>query len=295
MEKLKKCGYIAIIGRPNVGKSTLLNRILGQKLSITSRKPQTTRHRIHGVKTVKDIQWVYVDTPGLHQKEKHLLNKFMNRAVKSAIRDVDVIVFMIDSRGRVPDDQFVFEALKEVKVPIIFVLNKVDKIKLKETMLPELEKAQQETLFKDVIPISAHKGDNVEKLEKLIADYLPEGAHLFPAEQITDRPDRFLCSEIIREKLMRQLGDELPYALTVQIEDFKEEKEINRINATIFVERDGQKAIVIGEGGNVLKEVGTKARKDMEKMFEKKVFLKLWVKVKGGWSDDERSLKSLGY
>jgi len=295
MSQIKKSGYVALIGRPNVGKSTLLNQILKQKVSITSRKPQTTRHRILGIYTTKMCQAIFVDTPGIHQSSKRAINRYMNKAARSVIEDVDVIIFMVDARRWTEEDDFVLKALQHAKCPVILALNKVDRIKDKDFLMPLIQSVSDKMTFKEVVPLSALRGENVERLESLIDNLLPEGGALFPEDQITDRSERFMVAELIREKLMRVLGDEIPYSLTVEIEQFKEEDKITRIAAIIWVERAGQKAIVIGKDGARLKEVGMLSRLDMEKMFEKKVFLQLWVKVKRGWSDDERALQSLGY
>jgi GTP-binding protein Era len=289
------CGYVAIVGRPNVGKSTLLNRILGQKVSITARKPQTTRHRILGIKTTELAQTVYVDTPGLHLGGKKAMNRYMNRAAISAIEDVDVIVFIVDGLKWTEEDAYVLEKIMGVNRPVVLAVNKVDKITHKDVLLPHIQKLASENNFVEIIPISALKGDNVEELEQTVSNVLPLSHPLFPEDQITDRSERFLAAELIREKLIRLLGQELPYALTVEIEQFKTEKNLLRISALIWVEREGQKKIIIGKHGEQLKLIGQKAREEMEKLFERKIFLQLWVKVRKGWSDDERALRSLGY
>ncbi len=289
------CGYVAIIGRPNVGKSTLLNALIGQKISITSRKPQTTRHRILGINTQNNAQIIYIDTPGLHQKTPHALNRYMNRTANTTIFDGNLIVFMVDALRWQEDDEWILKKIKKADVPIILAVNKVDKVADKKLLLPFLETLNQKLNFLDIIPLSAKNKINVDALEHIIIQHLPEGAHYFEDDQITDRTERFLAAEMIREKLFRHLGQELPYALTVLIEQFKLDNNLLRISAVIYVEKTGQKSIVIGEGGRVLKEVGQEARLDMQKLFEHKVFLQLWVKVKNGWSDNERSLHSLGY
>lgn len=292
---LHKCGYIAIIGRPNVGKSTLLNRILGLKLSITSRKPQTTRHQILGVKTLDNAQYIYVDTPGIHSGGKKAINRYMNKAASSVIHDVDVLLFLVQALKWTDEDQMVLDKLKDVKAPVILVINKVDTVEEKKTLLPFIQDVSQKYPFNNVIPLSAKKGENVEKLEQAIGDLLPENPPLFQEDEYTDRSVRFLVAELIREKLVRELGKELPYETTVEIEQFKEDEKLITIHAMILVEKKGQKAIIIGNQGSRLKSIGTKARLDMEKMLEKKVFLQLWVKVKAGWSDSESALRSLGY
>jgi GTP-binding protein Era len=290
-----RCGFVAIIGRPNVGKSTLLNRILGQKLSITSKKPQTTRHRLLGIKTSETAQLLYVDTPGIHGKEKRAINRYMNRSAKSVIRDVDVIVFVTDRTEWHPDDQVAFDYLKRASGQVIVAINKVDLLKDKKKLLPHMEKLKEIFPIAEIVPISAETGDKVDSLQELVEKNLPFGPFLFSNDQITDRSERFLVSEVIREKIMRQLGEEIPYAVTIQIENFKQIKKTVHIDATVFVERKGQKAILIGSGGSKLKRIGTDARQDIEDLLEQKIMLRLWVKVKSGWSDDERALKSLGY
>jgi len=295
-ESTQRCGYVAIVGRPNVGKSTLLNRILGQKLSITSRKPQTTRHQILGIKTEDDLQVVYVDTPGLHRDDKgKALNRFMNRTASEALRHVDLVVFIIDRTAWTEEDQMVLDKLEHVRCPVILAVNKVDQLKDKEALLPQLEELSAKRHFEAIIPISAQKGHNVERLEREVESRIPEGMHLFPEDQITDRSSRFVAAELVREKLMRNLGDEVPYGTTVEIEEFKHDGRVLHISALILVEREGQKRIVIGDSGDVIKTIGRDARIDMERMFDTKVMLNLWVKVKRGWSDNERALQSLGY
>ncbi|WP_429945902.1 GTPase Era [Bibersteinia trehalosi] len=290
------CGFIAIVGRPNVGKSTLLNKILGQKISITSRKAQTTRHRILGIKTEGAYQEIYVDTPGLHIEEKRAINRLMNRAASSAIGDVDMVIFVVEGTKWTDDDEMVLNKLRSTKAPVVLAINKVDNIKEKEELLPHITELSQKFPFKDIVPISAQKGNNMQILEKLVRENLREGLHHYPEEYVTDRSQRFMASEIIREKLMRFMGDELPYSVTVEIEQFKvNERGTYEINGLILVERDGQKKMVIGNKGQKIKVIGTEARADMERLFDNKVHLELWVKVKAGWADDERALRSLGY
>lgn len=290
-----KSGYVAIVGRPNVGKSTLLNRILGQKISITSRKPQTTRHQILGVKTEGDVQVMYVDTPGLHSSQKQALNRYMNRAASSALRDVDVVVFVVERTAWTDEDRLVLEKVKQVQCPVILVINKADLIADKAQLLPYIQKLSEQMSFAEILPVSAVKGENTEALEALIADRIPEGIHYFPEDQVTDRSERFIAAELVREKIMRRLGDEIPYQVTVEIEAFEREQTLLRIRALILVERDGQKKIIIGKKGEQLKAIGRDARLDMEKIFDSKVMLNLWIKVKSGWSDNDRALRSLGY
>jgi GTP-binding protein Era len=290
-----KTGYIALIGRPNVGKSTLLNHLLGYKLSITSRKPQTTRHRILGIKTTDEMQAVFVDTPGIHQGGNRAMNRYMNRTASMSILDVDVIVWVTDIQEWNENDGVILDKLKETKVPVILALNKIDKLGDKGLLLPRVEELSTRFPFKEIIPLSALKNDNLERLESLIYELLPEGVPFYPEDQVTDRTERFLASEIVREKLFRKLGQELPHAITVEIESYEDSEKLVRIHAIIWVERDGQKTIVIGENGKVLKTIGQRARIDIEQLVGKKVYLGLWVKVKKGWSDNERALQSLGY
>ena len=290
-----RCGYIAIVGRPNVGKSTLLNHVLGQKLSITSRKPQTTRHKLLGIKTTEDTQYIYVDTPGLHQGQKKAINRYMNRAVTTAIQDVDVVLFMIEKLQWLPEDEAVAERLAAIKSPVILVINKVDTLDDKEMLLPHMQALLEKVNVQEIIPVSALNNQNLDRLEEIIRVRLPEDDFFYAEDQITDRSSRFLAAEIIREKITRQLGDELPYQMTVEIEEFTQEGKILHINALILVERDGQKRILIGDKGDRLKKIGQQAREDMQLLFDSKVMLKTWVKVKSGWSDDERALRSLGY
>ena len=290
------CGFIAIVGRPNVGKSTLLNKILGQKISITSRKAQTTRHRIVGIHTEGAYQAIYVDTPGLHIEEKRAINRLMNRAASSAIGDVDLIIFVVEGTKWTEDDEMVLNKLRAAKAPVVLAINKVDNIKEKDELLPHITELSQKFDFAEILPISAQRGKNVHILQKFVCDSLREGVHHFPEEYVTDRSQRFMASEIIREKLMRFTGDELPYSVTVEIEQFKmNERGVYEINGLILVEREGQKKMVIGAKGQKIKTIGMEARADMERLFDNKVHLELWVKVKAGWADDERALRSLGY
>ena len=290
-----RSGYVAIIGRPNVGKSTLLNYILGFHLSITSKKPQTTRHRLLGIKTTVAAQSVYIDTPGLHQKHKGAIHTYMNKEAMSTLEDVDVIVFVVDGIKLTTEDEYVIKLLEKCEQPIILAVNKVDKINNKEVLLPFIKDLSKRLTFTEIVPVSASKGSNVAELEQHIESHLNLSPAYFPEEQVTDKSDRFLASELIREKLMRLLGQELPYAVAVEVEAFEEETSITKISAIIWVERSNQKSIIIGNKGHQLKEIGKQARISMERLYDKKVFLKLWVKVKEGWSDDQKALKSLGY
>ena len=288
-------GYVAIIGRPNVGKSTLLNHLLGQKLSITSHKPQTTHHRLLGIKTDGNTQIIYVDTPGLHQHQRNAMNRYLNRAALNSTENVDIIVWLVEALRWTGEDNFVLKTLVQTSVPVILGINKIDKVSNKNSLLPYLQEMASKHNFAEVIPISARKGENLLKLETKITELMPISPLLFPVDQVTDRSERFLAAELIREKLVRRLGAELPYRLTVQIEHFSSQKDLTHISAIIWVERQGQKIIVIGSKGQVLKAVGEESRKDIEIMLECKVFLQLWVKVKQGWCDDERALRLLGY
>jgi len=294
-EEPRRCGYVAIVGRPNVGKSTLLNHLLGQKISITSRKPQTTRHQVLGIKSQGNHQIIFVDTPGLHRKAGKALNRYMNRAAASAIRDVDLVVFVVDRTAWTEEDDFVLQQIVASGLPVVLAVNKVDLLADKTGLLPHLEALASRAEFAAIVPVSALRQHNIDALEAQILEHLPESEFYFPDDQLTDRSQRFLAAEIVREKIMRQLGDELPYANTVEIEEFSRQGEVLHIAAVIFVERRGQKKILIGEGGSRLRSIGSDARRSMEKMFDCKVMLRLWVKIKSGWSDDERALRSLGY
>ncbi|QQS52987.1 MAG: GTPase Era [Candidatus Competibacteraceae bacterium] len=288
-------GYAALLGRPNVGKSTLLNRLIGQKLSITAPKPQTTRHVILGIQTLPDAQIVYVDTPGLHRRGQRALNRHLNRAAASVLGYVDVVVWLVEALRWTEEDEDVLQRLADFVGPVVLAVNKVDRISDKGRLLPFLHDLAGKRNFNEVVPLAAINGDNVAALEQVIAGLLPTGNLLFPAEQMTTASERFLAAELIREKLTRLLREELPYALTVEIEHFVDEGRLARIHALIWVERETQKGIVIGEKGATLREVGRQAREDMERLFGRKVFLQTWVKVREGWSDDERALRSLGY
>ena len=290
-----RAGYVALLGRPNVGKSTLLNHLIAQKVSITSRKPQTTRHAILGIKTLPETQLVYIDTPGIHLQAKRAINRYMNRVANNTLSYVNVVVFLVEVLRWTEEDQDVLKRLQTFTGPVIAAVNKTDRIKDKSLLLPFISELGERRNFSAVIPVSALKNDNVEMLEKLIADHLPESEFLFSEDQITTASQRFIAAEIVREKLTRLLRDELPYALTVEIERFVEDGQMLRIGAVIWVERSGQKGIVIGSRGEVLKKIGQQAREDMEKIFACKVFLETWVKVRSGWSDDERALYHFGY
>ncbi len=286
---------VAIVGRPNVGKSTLLNHLLGQKLSITSRKPQTTRHQVLGVSTIENTQLIYVDTPGMHLGQSKAINRAMNKAAASALNDVDLTLFLCDRNKWTDEDDFVLELVGRQRTPVALVINKVDLMEQKNELLPLTEALSARCKFNAVFPVSALRAQGLNELAAYVTMQAPAGPHLFPEDQITDQSQRFLAAELVREKIVRQLGDELPYSTAVEIETFKhDERGVLHINALILVEREGQKKILIGESGGRLKSIGTSARRDMERAFDSKVMLKLWVKVKSGWSDDIRALKTMG-
>ena len=290
----QRCGLVAIVGRPNVGKSTLMNALVGQKISITSRKAQTTRHRITGVRTVGEAQFVFVDTPGFQTRHNAALNRNLNRTVQGVLSDVDLVLFLVEAGRFNLDDAKVLGLLPPDK-PAILVANKLDEVQRRTDMLPWLKSMQERHPFAEFVPMSARQGNDVERLMGIVAPYLPEQPWLYEADALTDRSERFLASELIREKLFRLTGDELPYSATVVIDKFEEEGELRRIAATIIVERDAHKGMVIGDGGERLKRIGSEARQDLERLMEAKVFLELWVKVRSGWADSEEHLRSYGY
>ncbi len=290
-----RCGFVALVGRPNVGKSTILNRLVGQKISITSRRPQTTRHRILGIKTDAQSQIVFVDTPGMHARQPRAMNRYLNRAAFDSLADVDVAIFVVEGTRWQEDDDWILERLKTLSCPVIAAVNKVDRIDNKALLLPALQSLSSKYDFAEIIPISARTGDHLRQLEVAVLERLPQSPPFFSEEQVTDRSERFLAAELVREKLFRKLGEELPYSLTVEIESFKEENKMLHIHALIWVDKASHKPIVIGNKGQRLKEVGREAREDMQVAFGQKVNLQLWVKVKEGWADDERALQSLGY
>ena len=289
------CGYVAIVGRPNVGKSTLLNHLLGQKLCITSRKPQTTRHTLLGIKTEDNYQIIYVDTPGIHTNQERAINRVMNRSAASVISDVDVVIFVVDRFEWSDADAYVAKQLCQSQAPVVVAINKVDMIEDRDAILPHIEFLSDKVDAEQYLPVSALRKTNISELEEKIKTLIPSRPYFFAEDQITDRSERFLAAEIIREKITRQLGAELPYQVTVEIEEFRVEDKIIHINALILVERDGQKKIIIGTKGARLKKIGEQARSDLEVLLDSKVMLKTWVKVRSGWSDDERALRSLGY
>jgi len=290
-----KSGYVAIIGRPNVGKSTLLNSLTGEKLSIISPKPQTTRWQILGINTLENAQIIYVDTPGLHEEEKRAMNRYLNRIAQGSLLEADVIIFMIDALHFRHEDELVLQKIKNANKPTILAINKVDLLKDKSALLPLLTKLKDQYDFTDLIPLSALKNDNLETLQREIIKLLPDGPALFSEDQITDKPLRFQLAEIIREKLIKETEEELPYTTAVEIEQLEEKENITEISAVIWVERQGQKVIIIGKKGLRLKKVGSHARREIEKLLDQKVFLRLWVKVKENWTDDERALRGFGY
>lgn len=289
-----RTGFVAIVGRPNVGKSTLLNRLIGQKISIVSRKAQTTRHRVTGILTDDDTQFVFVDTPGFQTTHRNALNRSMNRTVTTALGSVDLVFFVIEADRFNEDDRKVVSVLPQ-DAKVILVINKVDLVKDKTRLLPFIERVAGVFPFAEVVPLSAEKGNQVEVLVKAARPYLPIAGPMFDADDITDRSERFLASEFLREKLFRLLGDELPYGIAVEIEKFETEGNLRRIFAAVIVDKASHKGIVIGRGGEQLKRISSEARVELEKLFEGPVYLEVWVKVKSGWADDERALKSLGY
>ena len=289
-----KSGYVAIVGRPNVGKSTLMNRLVGERISIVSRKAQTTRHRIAGILTRSDAQYVFVDTPGFQTRHTSALNRAMNRGVTQALADVDVVVLVVESGRFGAQDKSVVRLLPQDR-PVILAVNKVDQLKDKNALLPMLASLSAEFPFAAIVPVSAVKGSQLDHLLLEVRKHLPHSELLFGEEEITDKSERFLAAEYVREKLFRLIGDELPYASTVEIDKFEIDGQLRRISATIVVDRPAHKGIIIGKGGETLKRIASEARQDMERLFDGKVFLEIFVKVKSGWSDDERLLKSLGY
>ena len=287
-------GYIAIVGRPNIGKSTLLNRILGRKISITARKPQTTRHRILGIKTIANWQAIYVDTPGLQNKIRSRLSYYMNMVVLGVLTDVDIVIMVVGTVWR-QEDEVVLQSLRKVKCPIILVINKIDLVKQKKQLLEKIQQMSQKYQFAAVIPLAAQNGVNLPALEQVVQKLLPENPFFFPLEQVTDRDEKFLIAEIIREKLIRFLGQEIPYVLSVMIDQLVIKQGIVRIAATIYVERNGQKIIILGKNGEGLKKIGTLARRELENLLTQKVFLQLWVKVKSAWTNNQSLLQQFGY
>ncbi|MGD8913303.1 MAG: GTPase Era [Candidatus Thiodiazotropha sp.] len=289
------CGYAAIVGRPNVGKSTLLNRLLGFRLAITSHKAQTTRHTILGINTLPKGQVIYVDTPGIHERSDNAMNRYLNRTARTALADVDLLVFVVEALNWTREDEKVLALVKQVETPTILAVNKVDRVKNKERLLPYLSKISSRHHFIEIVPVSAKNGRNLDTLQELVLQVLPEAENFYPEDQLTDRPEKFFAAEMIREQITRRYAKELPYAVSVEIERFEEQSGLYRINAIIWVEKAGQKGILIGKDGLTLKEVATQARKAMQQFFDCKVHLELWVKVKKSWSSDEAALVRLGY
>ncbi len=291
----KRCGRVGIVGRPNVGKSTLLNRILGQKLAITSHKAQTTRHSILGIKTRPEGQILFVDTPGIHRRGGDALNRYLNRTARTAVLDADLALFVVEALRWTPEDALALEAVASSGLPAIAVVNKVDTVAEKGDLLPYLQALGERHGFLGLIPISAARGEGLDDLERAVMGALPEGEPLFPEDQITDRSERFFAAELLREQLVQRYGQELPYRTTVEIERFEDQGGRYLVHALIWVERPGQKAIVIGKGGEAIKAAASQARLEMQKLFGCPVHLEVWVKVKKSWSSDEAALASLGY
>ena len=294
-----RCGSVAVVGRPNVGKSTLVNALVGAKVSIVSNRPQTTRHRLLGIATVEGGQLLLVDTPGLHRGEGRFkasaMSRVMNRAARGALEDVDAALMVVEAGRWDEEDSLVFKVLSDAGIPVVLAVNKVDRLKDKSALLPFLAQVAQGRDFAAIHPVSALKRKGLEAMVRDLLALVPEAPPVYAEDEITDRSQRFLAGELVREQLMRQLGDELPYATTVEIERFAEDGELLRIGAVVWVEREGQKPIVIGKGGARLREIGSKARQHMERLFGRKVFLETWVRVREGWSDDEAALKAFGY
>ena len=289
-----KSGYVSIVGKTNAGKSTLLNNILGQKIAITSRKPQTTRHRFLGIKTEGNHQIIFVDTPGFHSGQKRALNRYMNKIATNAMRGVDIVLYVVDNLNWSEEDLERVQSISH-ETSIILVINKTDKLNDKNLLLPFIEERSKDSVFSHIIPISALKSIGVEELVGLVNDKLPLGSHLYPEDQVTNISEKFLASEVIREKCINKLGDELPYRISVSIERFSELKQIIHIDSVIYVEKQSQKGMLIGQSGSRLKSIGTASRIELEELLDSKIMLKTWVKVKSGWSDNESVLPSMGY
>lgn len=290
-----QCGYVNIIGRPNVGKSTLLNSLVGQKLSITSKRPQTTRWQLLGIKTTDAYQLIFVDTPGLQNKHRTFINRHMQREIMGSLSYVDVVIFVVEALKWTEIEDQILKILSNMSYPVILVMNKIDKVKNREKLLPFIDTISGKYPFREIIPVSAIKGDNIDLIEKELVPLLPRAQAAFPEEQLTDRNERFFAAEFIREKLTRILGAELPYRISVTIDEFSEQEEVLHITASIWTETENHKKIVIGDKGKNLKLVGEQSRKEMEQMFGKKVYLKTWTKVRKKWSADEKALKQFGY
>jgi GTP-binding protein Era len=295
MTEAFRCGLVAVVGRPNVGKSTLVNAMVGVKVSIVAAKPQTTRHRITGVLTRPHGQIVFVDTPGLHDASGYAINRQLNRAARSALSDAQVVALVVDAQRWKTEDDNALEAAIQIGCPVVLVLNKVDRVADKASLLPAIANLARRHAFAALVPVSASKRDGLDVLERTLLALLPEGEPIFGPDEVTDRSERFVISELVREQLVRQLHAELPYSTTVEIEAIKREKKVLKIAATVWVERDGQKAIVLGAGGEQIKRIGTFARREIERQFEQRAFLQLHVKVREHWSDDEAALRQFGY
>lgn len=296
MTENHRFGFAALVGAPNVGKSTLLNQVVGQKISIVSQRPQTTRHRILGIKTTPDYQMVFVDTPGLHENQPRTLNRIINRTAIIGMSDVDIILFMIDHRGWSRDVNQIFAHVKSRSIPVILIINKIDKVRDKSHLLPIIEESRKIYDFKEIVPLSALRFTDKDRFLALVSEYLPDGSCCFPEQQITDRSDRFMASEFIREQTFLKLRQELPYSIATEVTRFEvNDRDILCIDAVIWVEKQGQKSIIIGKQGKQLKQIGTQARLQMERTFRRKVFLNLWTRVRKGWANQEAMLRSLGY
>ena len=294
-ERDHRCGFVTVAGRPNVGKSTLINRILGRKLSITSNRPQTTRHRILGIATSGTSQIVFVDTPGIHRGRARALNRYMNRVASRALIGADLVVMVVEASGWTPDDDHILERIGAEAAPVVLALNKIDRIKRRETLLPMLAETARRHEFAAMVPVCARTGENLDRLRSVVEMHMPIAPPVFPEEQLTDRSDAFLVAEIVREKLIRRLGQELPHRLTVETERFVEQERRTLINVLVWVERKQHKAMVIGKDGGRLRDAGIAARRDIGRMLGHPVHLEIWVKVREGWSDDERALRGLGF
>ena len=288
-------GLVTLIGRPNVGKSTLLNRLVGQKVSIISSRPQTTRHRILGISNPKGAQIIYIDTPGIHRAKQKAINRYMNKTARASIEGVDCVVMLITANGWQEEDELVLKEIKKQNIPAILAINKIDKLHGRDSLLPLIDTSISKQGFAEVIPMSAQSGENVDRLQQSILQYLPVQPALYPEEQFTDKSDRFLISELIREQVFQNIGQEVPYAVAVEIEKLEDTKKLLRVEAIIWVEKDSQKSIVIGKGGAQLKVIGSKARSEIERLYNKRVYLNVWVKVRKGWSGNEQYLKTLGF
>jgi GTP-binding protein Era len=288
-------GLVTLIGRPNVGKSTLLNRLVGQKVSIISSRPQTTRHRILGISNSEGAQIIYIDTPGIHRAKQKAINRYMNKTARASIEGVDCVVMLITANGWQEEDELALQEIKKQNIPAILAINKIDKLHGRDSLLPLIDTSISKQGFAEVIPLSAQSGENVDRLQQSILQYLPVQPALYPEEQFTDKSDRFLISELVREQVFQNIGQEVPYAVAVEIEKLEDTKKLLRVEAIIWVEKDSQKGIVIGKGGALLKVIGSKARSEIERLYNKRVYLNVWVKVRKGWSGNEQYLKTLGF